>query len=144
MSTAVLPLLEGTDLSGRSLRLPRDLPPGEVVLVLGFAHGARHDVAAWKVALAGRGVPYLSLPTSAHDRPAEDMAEIAEAMRARTPREAWAGILQIHRGGEALLRTFDWQADASAKVVRVGPGGAVLARHGAGAFSPAALEEVLG
>lgn len=144
MSSDVLPALEGTTLSGRSVHLPQDLPAGSLVLVLGFAHGARHDVGTWKAALAAADIPYLSLPTSAQDLAREDMAEVALAMRARTPREAWEGIIQIHRGGEALQRTFGWRADGFAKLVRVGPGGTVLARHDAGPFTEAALAALLG
>lgn len=143
VSIDVLPTLEGTTLSGREVHLPQDLPAGPVVLVLGFAHGARHDVGGWKVALAAKGIPYLSLPTSAQDLSREDMAEVARAMRTRTPREAWEGILQIHQGGETLLRAFDWRPDVFAKVLRLGPGGAILARHDAGPFTEAALAKLL-
>jgi len=139
-----LPPLEGTTLSGRSLRLPGDFPGTDVVLVIGFAHGARHDVGAWKAALAERGIPFLSLPTAERDTAPESMAGVAEAMREHVPSGAWDQVVQVHRGGEALMKAFGWQADVFAKLLRVTREGDVLARHDAGPFSGDALAAFLG
>ncbi len=139
-----LPSLEGTTLSGRIVRFPADLPEAGLVLVIGFAHAARHDVGAWKAALTERGIPFLSLPTAAMDQEAVDMAAVAQAMRAHVPRPAWEQVVQIHRGGEALRRQFGWQADVFAKVVRVGCDGAVLSCHGSGPMTEAAISALLG
>jgi hypothetical protein len=115
-----------------------------VVLVIGFTHGARHDVGAWKTALAERDIPFLSLPTAGTDVGAEDMVAVARAMRIHVPRETWDQVIQIHRGGEALLRIFGWQADVFAKLVRVTCDGAVVSSHGAGPFTDEALAAFFG
>ena len=138
-----LPPLEGTTLSGRTLRFPEDLPEAGLVLVIGFTHGARHDVGAWKVALAERGIPFLSLPTAAMDTAAEAMEGVAVAMRAHVPQGVWDQVVQIHRGGVALRQTFGWGADGFAKLLRVSGDGAVMARHDAGPFSSQALTAFL-
>ena len=139
-----LPSLEGTTLSGRTIRFPADLPEPGLVLVIGFTHAARHDVGAWKKALAERGIPFLSLPTSAMDTAAAEMETVAQAMRAHVPREAWDQVIQIHRGGEALRRQFGWQVDVFAKAVRVGGSGVVLSCHGSGPFTAAEISAFLG
>ncbi len=144
MGFLALPTLEGTTLSGHSIRFPRDLPEAGVVLIIGFTHGARHDVGAWKAALAGAGIPFLSLPTAATDTPAASMESVAMAMRAHVPSTLWDQVVQIHRGGEALKQRFGWQADVFAKLVRVTGAGAVDARHDAGSFSEAAFRALLG
>ena len=139
-----LPSLEGTTLSGRTVGFPADLPETGLVLVIGFTHAARHDVGAWKAALAERGIPFLSLPTAATDTDAGAMESVAQAMRAHVPRAGWDHVVQIHRGGEALRRQFGWQADVFAKVARVGRGGLVLSCHGSGPFTEAAISAFLG
>lgn len=139
-----LPSLEGTTLSGRRVRFPEDLPGADTVLVIGFTHGARHDVGAWKAALAARGIPFLSLPTAETDTAPESMAGVAEAMRAHVPSGAWSQVVQVHRGGEALKKAFGWQADVFAKLLRVAREGDVLARHDAGPFNAEALAAFLG
>ncbi|MDP1830884.1 MAG: hypothetical protein Q8K67_02410 [Geothrix sp.] len=144
MGFLALPDLEGTTLSGRLMRLPQDLPAHTLVLVMGFTHGARHDVSAWKAALAERGIPFLSLPTAATDLAASDMVEVAGAMRAHVSREAWDQVVQIHRGGEVLRREFGWKVDVFAKVLRVAPGGGVVARHDSGPFTPGAFSAFTG
>lgn len=143
MALDILPSLEGTTLSGRILRFPEDLPEAGLVLVIGFTHGARHDVGAWKTALAELGIPYLSLPTAGIDVAAEAMEGVAVAMRAHVPRGGWDQVVQIYRGGDALLHTFGWQADALAKVVRVSATGTLLARHDTGPFTRASLTTFL-
>ena len=144
MPNDLLPPLEGTTLSGHTLHFPDDLPAAGLTLVIGFTHGARHDVGAWKVALTERGIPFLSLPSAAVDTTVEAMAGVAEAMRAHVPSGVWDQVVQIHRGGEALKKAFGWQADVFAKLVRVAGGGEVLARHDAGPFSGDALAAFLG
>jgi len=144
MTNSRLPDLEGTTLSGRSIRFPRDLPETGAVLIIGFTHGARHDVGAWKVALAGSGTPFLSLPTAATDTPPASMEGVAMAMRAHVPAAAWDKVVQVHRGGEALRREYSWQPDVFAKLVRVAGDGSVMARHDAGPFCGAALGAFLG
>ena len=139
-----LPDLEGTTLSGRLMRLPQDLPAHPLVLVMGFTHTARHDVGAWKAALAEQGIPFLSLPTVATDQGPGDMVEVAQAMRMHVPRESWNQVVQIHRGGEALRCEFNWKVDVFAKVLRVASDGGVVARHDAGPFTPEALATFLG
>ncbi|MBK8789564.1 MAG: hypothetical protein IPO28_05140 [Holophagaceae bacterium] len=139
-----LPPLEGTTLSGSSVRFPEDLPGAGLVLVIGFAHDARHDVGAWKAALAERCIPFLSLPTAARDTTPESMAGVAEAMRAHVPSGVWEQVVQIHRGGEALKKAFGWQTDVFAKLLRVTGEGEVLARHDVGPFSGDALAAFLG
>ncbi len=139
-----LPPLEGTTLPRHTLQFPEDLPEAGLVLVIGFTHGARHDVGAWKVAFAERGVPFLSLPTAERDTAPESMAGVAEAMRAHVPSGAWDQVVQVHRGGEALKEAFGWHADVFAKLLRVTREGEVLARHDAGPFSRAALAAFLG
>jgi len=139
-----LPDLEGTTLSGRTIRFPAELPEAGLVLVIGFTHAARHDVGAWKAALTEQGLPFLSLPTAAMDQEAVDMAGVAQAMRTHVPREAWDHVVQIHRGGEALRRQFGWPVDAFAKVVRVGREGVVLSSHGSGPLTEAAISALLG
>jgi len=111
--------------------------------VVGFTHGARHDVGAWKAALAERGISFLSLPTAARDTTPESMAGVAEAMRAHVPSGVWEQVVQIHRGGEALCQAFGWEGDGFAKLVRVTGEGAVVVRHDAGPFSNAALAAFL-
>lgn len=138
-----LPDLEGTTLSGRRVRFPQELPAEGLVLVIGFTHAARHDVGAWKVALATTEQPYLSLPTSAVDTVPERLEGVAEAMRAHVPSAVWPQVLQIHRGGPALLGAFGWEPDAGAKVLWVSREGDVRARHDHGGFSPEALERLL-
>lgn len=140
----VLPPLEGVTLSGRLKRFPEDLPGSGVILVVGFSHGARHDVGAWKRALAERGLPFLSLPTSVLNLPFEEMEAVAQAMWNQVPAEAWEEVVQIHHGGEALLSQFGWKADAFAKLLRVTQDGRVTARHDEGPFSPEALATFLG
>ncbi len=144
MDSPVLPALEGTTLSGQSVLLPRDLPAHPLVLVIGFTHGSRQDVGAWKAALGAQGVAYLSLPTSAVDLAADAMGEVAQAMRARVPREGWDQVVQIHQGGESLLRIFGWEIDVFAKVVRVDKDGKVLACHNRGPFTKEALAALIG
>jgi hypothetical protein len=139
-----LPALEGTTLSGRPVHLPRDLPGHELTLVIGFAHGARHDVGAWKKALSERGLPFLSLPTAAVDSTVEEMAGVARAMREHLPAGLWDDVVQIHRGGAALRREFGWQADVFAKLLRVAPDGRVVASHQVGPFTGPALAAFLG
>ena len=139
-----LPNLEGTTLSGRRIEFPRDLPETGLTLVIGFTHAARHDVGAWKAALSAKGLPFLSLPTSALDAVAEDLKGVADAMRAHVPGGAWEQVVQVHRGGAALLEAFGWQADACAKALRVTGEGAVLARHDSGTFTSGALAAFLG
>ena len=139
----LLPELEGTRLSGRPVRFPEELGPGPIILIVGFTHGARIDVGAWKEALASRGITFLSLPTSAVDQTAGDMLEVARAMRSHLPREAWDGVIQIHRGGAALRRLFGWKVDALAKLVRVFRDGQVASSHDLGPYSPEALEALL-
>lgn len=139
-----LPPLEGTTLSGRRVQVPQDLPGTGLVLIIGFTHGARHEVGAWKAALAERGIALLSLPTAARDTAPESMASVAEAMRAHVPSSAWDQVVQIHRGGEALQRAFGWQADVFAKLLRVTREGDVLSRHDEGPFSRDALAAFLG
>ncbi len=139
-----LPDLEGTTLSGRTIRFPEDLPEPGLVLVIGFTHAARHDVGAWKASLGEVGQPFLSLPTSAVDTLPEQMEGVAVAMRAHVPTEGWGRVVQIHRGGPALLAAFGWAPDVYAKVLRVAPDGAVLGHHGKGPFSPASLAQLLG
>lgn len=144
MDPPVLPHLEGTTLSDRLVRFPQDLPDHPLVLVVGFTHGARHDVGAWKAALAGQDIPFLSLPTAATDLNAGDMVEVAQAMRAHVPREGWDQVVQIHRGGQALQRMFGWQADVFAKLARVMPDGKVVSRQDVGPFTEQALLTFLG
>ncbi|MBK9797322.1 MAG: hypothetical protein IPP58_12655 [Holophagaceae bacterium] len=144
MTTDRLPDLEGTTLSGRPASFPRDLPEAGLVLIIGFTHEARHDVGAWKTALAAGGIPFLSLPTAAMDTDAGAMESVARAMRAHVPGTVWDQVVQIHRGGEALKQRFGWQADVFAKLVRVTGGGKVEARHDAGPFAEAALRAFLG
>jgi len=139
-----LPDLEGTTLSGRLIRFPRDLPGAGLVLIIGFTHGARQDVGAWKAALAGTELPFLSLPTAATDTTAASMEAVAMAMRAHVPTTVWDQVAQIHRGGEALKQRFGWQADVFAKVVRVTGAGEVVVRHDAGPFGEGALRAFLG
>ncbi|MCE1205618.1 MAG: hypothetical protein LWW79_13550 [Holophagaceae bacterium] len=139
-----LPLLEGTTLSGRSFRFPEDLPGAGLVLVIGYTHGARHDVGAWKAALTARGIGFLSLPTAERDTTPESMASVGEAMRAHVPGGAWDQVVQVHRGGEALKQTFGWQADVFAKLLRVSGEGEVLSRHDEGPFCEEALAAFLG
>jgi len=134
--TNILPSLEGTSLSGRPIRFPEDLPESGLVLVLGFTHAARHDVGAWKKALTERNIPFLSLPAAARDTSAESMAGVAQAMRDHVPAVAWEQVVQIHRGGEALLRQFHWQANDFAKLLRVRRDGHVISSHGEGPFDP--------
>lgn len=143
MSPDQLPHLEGVTLEGRTVRLPEHLPAHQLVLIIGFTHEARSDVGAWKQALAARQVPFLSLPMASVDLPAIAMEGVANAMRTHVPREAWAGILQVHLGGPALKATFGWQADDFAKVIRVSPGGLVLSSHDSGAFTESALDGLL-
>lgn len=140
----VLPHLQGTSLAGRSVRFPEDLPPGDLVLVIGFTHAARQDVAAWKAALAARNLAFLSLPTAALDTAPETMTGVAAAMRAHVPAGVWDSVVQIHRGGSDLRRTFGWLADECAKVVRVARDGTVCARHDHGPFSASWLARVVG
>jgi hypothetical protein len=139
-----LPHLEGTTLAGRRVRFPQELPTSGLILVIAFTYAARHDVGAWKTALTGRGVPFLSLPTAAMDTEVEALNSVAEAMRAHVPAGAWDQVVQIHSGGEALSRVYLWQVDVFAKVLRVTGEGEVLARHDAGPFSGAALAAILG
>ncbi len=139
-----LPDLEGMTLSGRRVRFPQDLPAEGLVLVVGFTHAARHDVGAWKVALAAAEQAYLSLPTSAVDTVPERLEGVAEAMRVHVPSKAWDQVLQIHRGGPTLLAAFGWEPDVCAKVLRVASDGTVRAHHGHGGFTPEALERLLG
>jgi len=142
--TESLPSLEGATLSGRLFRFPEDLPDSETVLVIGFTHAARHDVAAWKAALKTKAIPYLSLPTAAQDTTPEAMQSVAQAMRNHVPADAWEEVVQIHRGGESLLRQFSWQANAFAKLLRVSHDGCVTSRHDEGPFSPEVLAAFLG
>jgi hypothetical protein len=144
MHNELLPDLEGTTLSGRPVHFPQDLPKSGPVLVIGFTHAARHDVGAWKAALAGAGIPFLSLPTAATDTPAESMESVASAMRAHVPCAGWDQVIQIHRGGQAMKQRFGWQADVFAKVLRVTGEGEVLARHDEGPFSRDAFSAFLG
>ncbi|MFN7958807.1 MAG: hypothetical protein U0P46_10880 [Holophagaceae bacterium] len=144
MPSDQLPPLEGTTLSGRRVRFPEDLPDVGTVLVIGFAHGARHDVSAWKSALTARGIAFLSLPTAERDTTPESMASVGEAMRAHVPGEAWEQVVQIHGGGEALKQAFGWQADVFAKLLRVTREGGVRSRHDEGPFSEEALAAFLG
>jgi hypothetical protein len=144
MQQDLLPTLEGTTLSGRRIYFPQDLPASGLILVIGFTHDARHDVGAWKFALAGRGVPFLSLPTAAVDTLAEQLEGVARAMRKHVPSPAWDQVVQIHSGGEALRRVYSWQVDVFAKVLRVTGEGEVLARHDEGPFSDAAAAAILG
>jgi len=143
MQHVLLPNLEGTTLSGRRIEFPRDLPETGLLLVIGFTHAARHDVGAWKAALATQGLPVLSLPTAALDAGAEDLEGVASAMRAHVPQGAWEQVIQVHRGGAALREAYGWQADACAKVLRVTGVGMVLARHDTGPFTPLALSAIL-
>lgn len=144
MDSPALPSLEGATLSGRLVRFPEGLPDHPLILVVAFSHGARHDVGAWKAALAARGIPFLSLPTTATDLTAADTVEVARAMRVHVPREAWERVIQVHRGGEALRREFNWKVDGFAKVLRVTRDGEVLARHDAGPFSEQAFATFTG
>lgn len=144
MPVNLLPTLEGTTLSGHSIRFPRDLPEAGLVLIIGFTHGARHDVGAWKTALGGAGIPFLSLPTAATDTTAASMEAVAMAMRAHVPTTVWDQVVQIHQGGEALKQRFGWQADVFAKVVRVTGAGEVVVRHDAGPFGEDAFRAFLG
>jgi hypothetical protein len=139
-----LPHLEGAALSGRAVRFPADLPGHALVLIVGFTHGARGDVGAWKAALEARGIPFLSLPVAAVDQAPVDMMQVGRAMRSHLPREAWDGVIQIHKGGEALRLAFGWKPDGFAKLLRISPEGLVAASHDAGPFSPEALEALLG
>ena len=139
-----LPPLEGTTLSGRRVHFPSELPDHPLTLVVGFTHGSRQDVGAWKAALAERGLPYLSLPTAETDQAAEAMAAVAQAMRVHVPREAWEQVVQIHKGGVALRQVFGWEIDVFAKLVRVACDGEVRSRHDAGPFTDQALAAFLG
>jgi hypothetical protein len=144
MQIDFLPHLEGTTLAGRRIQFSQDLPASGLILVIGFTYAARHDVGAWKAALAGQGVPFLSLPTAAMDAEVEILDGVAQAMRAHVSESAWDQVVQIHSGGEALRREYSWQADVFAKVLRVTRGGEVLARHDAGPFKAEALAAFLG
>jgi len=139
-----LPTLEGATLSGRAVQFPADLPAQPIILIVGFTHASRTDVGEWKEALRERGIPFLSLPSAAVDQAPADMMQVARAMRSHLPREAWDGVIQIHRGGEALRLAFGWKPDVFAKLLRVTPEGRVVSSHDAGPFSPAALEDLLG
>ncbi len=137
-----LPHLFGTTLSGQPRQYPADLPEKPVALIFGFAHAARGDVGLWKDALADRGLSFLSLPTTVDDVQPHALTSIAEAMRAHVPAEAWDGIVQVHRGGGALLDALGWRHDLHAKVLVTDRRGDVLASHGHGAFNDEALAVV--
>jgi hypothetical protein len=135
-----LPHLFGTTLSGHPRQYPADLPETPVALVFGFSHEARHDVGRWKQALADRGLPFLSLPSTVDDVPAHAMAGIAEAMKAHVPVEARDAIVQVHRGAGALMEALGWRRDLHAKVLVTDRSGDILASHGSGAFTEEALQ----
>jgi len=137
-----LPHLSGTTLSGLPRQFPADLPEAPVALVFGFAHAARGDVGLWKGALEDLGLPYLSLPTTVDDVQPQALDSIAEAMRAHVPAAAWDGIVQVHRGGGALLEALGWRPDLHAKILVTGRTGTVLAAHGHGAFSDEAFRAI--
>jgi hypothetical protein len=101
-------------------------------------------VGAWKGALGEQGLAFLSLPTAAMDTDVQAMASVASAMRAHVPSAVWDQVIQIHQGGEALLREYSWQVDVFAKVLQVTGQGEVLAHHGVGPFSREALTAFLG
>ncbi len=137
-----LPHLFGTTLSGQRRQYPADLPDTPVALIFGFAHAARGDVGLWKGALEDLGLPYLSLPTTVDDVQPHALDSIAEAMRAHVHASAWDGIVQVHRGGGALLEALGWRHDLHAKVLVTDRRGALLASHGHGAFNDQALAVV--
>ncbi len=142
MTHALLPTLEGLTLGGRAMRLPQDLPPRPVALVLGFAHEARMDVAAWKKALATEGLPFLSVPVAPMELTPQDMAPTAAAMRAHVPDADWENIVQVHQGGPGLLEAMGWTAEPRAKVIVTDRAGSLLAVHGDGPFSEAAFQRL--
>lgn len=134
-----LPPLFGTTLSGRAFNIPEDLPASPIALVLGFEHDARHDVAAWKTFFKAQGIAFLSVPITAVDMEAEELAPTSASMKAHIPASAWDSIVVVYKGGPALLRAFDWEADGFAKVVLM-ERGRVKAAHGIGAFSEMAAD----
>lgn len=137
-----LPLLEGTDLSGKPVAFPQDLPPVPTVLIFGFQHESRQDVNAWKRALDAAGVPWISLPTPPENVPAQAVQGAAAAMKAHAPEGSWNRIVLVTTGGPDLLQGFGWSPDLLAKVLLVEEGGAVLYAHG-GPFSDEAVGELL-
>lgn len=136
-----LPTLLGTALDGQSIMLPKDLPPMEVVALIGFTHQARVDVQHWKRVLDAAGVPWISLPTSPADIDPAAMAPILAAMKPHVAESLWSRTIQIHAGGGGLLQTFGWEVNDVAKVVLVDPDGTVNWSHG-GPYSEGAWESL--
>ena len=137
-----LPPLQGTDLAGNPVAFPKDLPAVPTVLLFGFQHDSRADVKAWKRALDGAGVPWMSLPTSPENVLAEEVGDVAEAMKSQAPEAAWARTVLVQTGGPDLLKAFGWQPDLCAKVVLVLEDGSVLFAH-SGPFSDEAVTALL-
>ena len=137
--TQTLPTLTGTALDGTTLRLPAELPPMATVLLFGFQHEARADVGAWKRALDGAGLPWMSLPVVQEGTDPASLSGVIQAMKHHAPERDWGHTVLVHEGGTGLLLAFGWVPDASAKVVLVEPDGTVLASH-AGPYSDAAVE----
>lgn len=140
--SAILPALQGTDLSGNAVAFPRDLPLVPTVLIFGFQHDSRQDVNAWKRALDGAGVPWMSLPTPPENVPPQAVAGAAAAMKAHAPEGSWSRTVLINVGGPELLSTFGWTADLTAKVLLVLDDGTVLYTHG-GPFTDQAAAALL-
>lgn len=134
-----IPSLLGTSLSGRTYRIPEDLPLTPIALIFGFDHQARHDVKAWKRFFTELGIDFLSVPITPIYIPAEALADTARAMKIHTSPKAWESIVLVHKGGAELLSLFRWHPDHFAKVVLMAYG-QVKASHGAGAFSEGAAE----
>lgn len=135
-----LPLLQGTGLSGQPVAFPRDLPPIPTVLIISFQEDSRVDAKAWKRALDAAGVPWMSLPTLP-----EDVAQIEALDEVPGPMAdegLWTRTVMIHTGGPALLATFGWTADLSAKVLLVLDDATVLYAHG-GPFSDEAAAALM-
>jgi hypothetical protein len=138
-----LPPLQGIDLSGRPVIFPQDLPPIPTVLLIAFQEDSRPDVKAWKRALDAAGVPWMSLPTSPEDVPQiEALDDGPGAPKGQGSEDLWTRTVMIHTGGPALLSTFGWAADLTAKVLLVLDDATVLFAHG-GPFSEEAATALM-
>jgi hypothetical protein len=126
----VIPWATGTALDGHTVTLPRDLPPGATVLILGFSQHSADSTTAWekpvRTSLATPQIAFYDMPFL-EDAPSLIRPLIVRSIRKQVPDAVKPNFVPL-TSGESLWKQvvgYDTTAPDAAYVLLVDRNGQV-------------------
>ena len=122
-----IPDSRGTLLSGQEMRLPRDLPARQTVLVVGFTRKSGKSCEEWRRVLAEMGVARLQVPML-ESVPKLIRGMVLSGMKKGTPAEAQGALLPLFEKEAEWKRVTGFSAADDAYVLLVDEHGEIVDR----------------